>query len=81
MDYVKVVRTRGHGGNIESCGSTVPQNAELINNGEMSILVYIYRIYTVEPPLMDPPRSGQPLYSGLHAWQLVTDLAIYTSLI
>ena len=20
--------------------------------------------YTVEPPLTDPPRSGQPLYSG-----------------
>ncbi len=34
MDYVRVTRLGGAGGVTESCGTTVTENSEQINNGE-----------------------------------------------
>ena len=41
---------------------------DLIINEDFSIsqAIYVFQslLYTVEPPITDPPRSGQPLYNG-----------------
>ena len=37
----------------------------LVSKVVNSIDIYIY---TVEPPITDPPTSGQPLYNGHWLW-------------
>jgi len=33
-----------------------------------------YIAYTVEPPITDPPTSGQPQYNGHWPWQITIEL-------
>ena len=49
--------------------SGVPVPVFLITVGKFT--VYIYRC-TVEPPIMDPPTRGQPLYKGHRLWHQLT---------